>query len=232
MREREIFTRTSFSSVLLVVLGVFFSIYSSFLSSLFSSSSLSFPSSALSFVAEEEEEEKRATRLLKTHRQHSNFVVFCRLVLLALWCRQYLGRRTPIVSPCLCSLAPAPPGARPLRPVTAVAAATAVAAFIFVLCRLFSFFPLDVRLRGEKTNYSYVLCIQVREYHHKCTNKHAAGTRIQSTLSTMLLNYDQSFLETDLYSSLKCVMHKLLECTNSSSASEVRTFSCAKSSTL
>jgi len=32
----------------------------------------------------------------------------------------------------------------------------------------------------------------------------------------------QLFLETDLYSSLKCVTHKLLECTNSSSASETR----------
>ena len=103
-----------------------------------------------------------------------------------------------------------------------------------VVPTFFIFSLLD--LEAKKTNYSYTSMhtstLVLREYHHKCTNKHAAGTRTQSTLSTMLLNYDQSFLETDLYSSLKCVMHKLLECTNSSSASEVRTFSCAKSSTL
>ena len=102
---------------------------------------------------------RRATRLLKTHRQHSNFVVFCRLVLLALWCRQpHSEDERQSSPPCLCSLAPAPPGAGPLRPVTASGdAATQLSGgvrVIFVLCRLSSFFPR--RPRGARKTRVFI----------------------------------------------------------------------------
>ena len=74
------------------------------------------------------------------------------------------------------------------------------------------------RIIGSKKSKHFV----VRENDFNFFFNNTASFLSSAANTTKLYIMFQLFLETDLYSSLKCVTHKLLECTNSSSASETR----------